>query len=101
MVERLETDFQHRLQAGAEAIELLDRAGFLVSDADVEIEDAVDSHFNLEVSLAVGEMTRPLEALEDEPDADLGAGFALGAMVGLIAADPEPCDVDGCPRDDE
>lgn len=83
MVDRLETDWQRRLLAGMEAIELLDRAGFLVSDFSVE-EEAADAQFGIEATLAVGEMTYPLESLEDESDQDIGEEFALGLQAGLM-----------------
>lgn len=78
-----------RLQAGQEAIELLDRAGFNIHtyDLDAEREDAT---VDVQAQLSVEELTRPLQALEDDsnddPEPDKGAGFALGLFTGLIAA---------------
>jgi NifB/MoaA-like Fe-S oxidoreductase len=101
MVERYETDLVRRFQAGAEAVRLLEKAGFGVHDADVNVEDVADCIFTVEATLSVGEMTRPLKALEDEPDTDLGAGFALGLTAGLMAGNCGPCDRNDCPRGSE
>jgi len=103
MVERFETDLIRRFQAGSEAIELLERAGFGISDADVNVDDLHDPHFTVEAELAVGEQTRPLQALEDEDedDTEVGAEFALGLMAGLTAGSVAPCDLDDCPRGGE
>jgi len=97
MTERMETDWQRRLLAGMEAIELLDRAGFMVQDFSVE-EEAADAAFGIEATLAVGEMTYPLDSLEDGPDTDIGAEFALGFQAGMMVAGSQPCEQDDCPR---
>jgi hypothetical protein len=65
MTERYEIDLVRRFQAGAEAIRLLEKAGFSVHDADVDVEDVIDSTFTVEMTLSVGENTRPLQVLED------------------------------------
>lgn len=83
MSEPIETDWQRRLQAGAEAIELLDRAGFLVQDFSIE-EEAADAAFGIEATLSVGEMTYPLDSLKDEPEVTAGEEFALGLQAGLL-----------------
>ncbi len=63
MVSNFEIEPPQKHQAGLEAVELLDRAGFVLQDFDITaIGD--DPYFELSVSLAVGEHERPLEALE-------------------------------------
>jgi len=100
MVERLETNFQHRLQAAAEAIELLERAGFGIADADVEVEEVLEPEFEVDLTLTVGEHTRPLQALEDEDPADSPV-FAQGFMLGLFMATMDGCGEDDCGYDPE
>lgn len=83
MAERYETDVFRRYQAGLEALKLLDEAGFGVSDSNIEVNPG-EAEFSLEVDLIVGEQTRPLQALEDESDTDLGSAFVLGLHLGLL-----------------
>ena len=83
MTEKIETDWERRLQAEAEAIELLDRSGFHVHDFEIE-EEATDSTFGVDVTLSVGEMTYPLESLSDESDNVAGGGFLLGLQTGML-----------------
>lgn len=64
MSEPVETDWRRRFDAGIEALVLLERAGFNVHESSVE-EEASDSTFKVEAELSVGELTYPLEALED------------------------------------
>lgn len=64
MAERIETDWRRRLDAGIEALELLNRAGFNLHESSIE-EEASDFTFKVEVELSVGELTRPLEVLEE------------------------------------
>jgi len=99
MAERIETDYQHRLQAGAEAIELLERAGFLVHDGEVGIE-AADHTFEVEATLSVGEMTRPLQNLADKDQSDSPV-FASGFLLGLFIGTQGGCGADDCGYDSE
>lgn len=83
MVERYEIDQRRRFDAGVEAIEVLTKCGFGISDFDISTEEPRDCHFTVEAKMAIGEDTDPLDALEDEDDEDLGEGFALGFLLGL------------------
>lgn len=95
---KMETDWRRRFDAGIEAIELLDRAGFNVHDFGIE-EEAADAQFEINATLSVGQLTRPLDALEEEEDeVEVGEGFALGFTAALLAANPGQCDRDDCPR---
>lgn len=83
MVKKYETDLINRYHAGAEAIRLLEEAGFNVHDGDVNVKELHDVTFDIEASLSVEQETYPLQSLEDESD-DFGQGFMLGLMAGMM-----------------
>lgn len=60
---RFEVGQVERTQAALEAVTLLDEAGFVVDDFDVETEQE-DVTFDLDLTLAVAQDERPLAVLE-------------------------------------
>lgn len=71
---RLEHDNKRQVQAAAEAIEVLEEAGFIVGDSEV-YTSTDDAEFALDLILAVDQNERPLENVgacerDDCPRAD-------------------------------
>jgi len=109
MSEKYEVNMINRYHAGAEAIRVLEQAGFAVFDADINVEDVHDPQFTVEAELGVKENKQTLKAFDDGDEAnitvdlDVSDGFAEGIIQGFMAGyvsgeDFVDCDRDDCPR---
>jgi hypothetical protein len=66
MSERFEIDKIRRYQAGLEAIQLLDEAGFGIQDFELSAEGIRDVPISLDLELTIKENERPLQVLEND-----------------------------------